>query len=78
MTYLSMLAVVVRVRGENFAELQHFWATRLAVTLLALFSLLCLTRNGWRERHATPSHERGDLWSVSRTLSACYGGGLWL
>jgi hypothetical protein len=74
-TYLPMLALGGLVRGD-----EDFWATRVLSVVLALCSLFCLITSayGYRTRRlASQAGIAGQL-PVSRVLSACYGGGLWL
>ena len=75
-TFLPMLALGGLARGDN-----TFWATRLAGAVLSLSSLasLIVTAYGLAKRSAPglEAHFVAQL-PLSRVLSACYGGGLWL
>ncbi|WP_266168711.1 hypothetical protein [Dyella subtropica] len=75
LAYLPMLALAGLVRGDN-----AFWATRLSGAALAFCSLACLiyTARGYGRR---PVSAQVSLWRqlpLSRVVSACYTGGLWL
>ncbi|HEX7817637.1 hypothetical protein [Dyella sp.] len=74
LAYLPMLAVAALARGDN-----SFWATRLAGAALALAALATLvdTARGLGRRRADLTAELAVL-PVSRVVSACYAGGLWL
>ncbi|WP_147292986.1 hypothetical protein [Dyella psychrodurans] len=73
-TYLPMLGVAGLVRGND-----AFWATRLTGIVLMLCSLSCLiiSANGYRARRLAQAGVTMQI-PLSRVLSACYGGGLWL
>ena len=75
LTYLPMLAVAGLARGDN-----DFWATRLAGGVLALASLATLiyTAQGFGVRRAPDLTRATSHLPVSRVVSACYAGGLWL
>jgi hypothetical protein len=72
LAFLPMLGVAALARGEN-----DFWATRLLGAALAGCSLACLVYGA-----AGVSGERlrahVGLPPVTRVVTACYGGGLWL
>jgi hypothetical protein len=74
-TYLPMLGLGGLVRGDG-----DFWATRLISVLLALGSSICLISSvyGYRKRRCADRGGVAAQLPVSRMLSACYGGGLWL
>lgn len=75
LAYLPMLAVAALARGDN-----DFWATRVAGGTLTLASLAALiyTAHGFGVRRAPElSHATSHL-PISRVVSACYAGGLWL
>jgi len=74
-TYLPMLGVAGMVRGN-----EGFWATRLLSVVLALCSLVCLITSayGYRTRRLANMAGLAAQLPISRLLSACYGGGLWL
>ena len=73
-TYLPMFGLAGLVRGN-----EAFWATRLTAVLLVLCSLSCLiiSANGYRARRLARAGVTMQI-PLSRVLSACYGGGLWL
>lgn len=73
--FLPMLAVAALVRGDN-----DFWATRLAGAILAICSLLALLRtaSAFRARCALGRSAMTSHVPISRVISACYAGGLWL
>lgn len=72
LAFLPMLGVAALARGDN-----DFWATRLLGAALAGCSLACLVYGA-----AGVSGERlraqAGLPPVTRVVTACYGGGLWL
>ncbi|HUB89925.1 MAG TPA: hypothetical protein VMA74_09355 [Dyella sp.] len=74
-TYLPMLGLAGLVRGS-----EDFWATRLISLVLALCSLVCLVTSayGYRTRRLADQAGVAAQLPISRLLSACYGGGLWL
>ncbi|RDS81568.1 hypothetical protein DWU98_10050 [Dyella monticola] len=74
-TYLPMLGVAGMVRGN-----EGFWATRLLSVVLALCSLVCVITSayGYRTRRLANQAGLAAQLPISRLLSACYGGGLWL
>lgn len=74
-TYLPMLGLAGLVRGAN-----DFWATRITSLVLALGSLVCLITSayGYRTRRLADKAGVAVQLPISRVLSACYGGGLWL
>lgn len=74
-TYLPMLGLAGLVRGNN-----DFWATRVISLVLALGSLVCLITSayGYRTRRLADQAGVAAQLPISRLLSACYGGGLWL
>lgn len=73
-TYLPMFGLAGLVRGND-----AFWATRLTAMVLMVCSLSCLiiSANGYRARHLAQAGVTMQI-PLSRVLSACYGGGLWL
>ncbi|KRE97625.1 hypothetical protein ASG87_15340 [Frateuria sp. Soil773] len=75
LTYLPMMAVAGLVRGSN-----DFWATRLAGMALLLCSLGSLTYSAWHYRRqlGEGAQRISSTLPISRVVSACYGGGLWL
>lgn len=75
LAYLPMLAVAALARGDN-----DFWATRLAGGALTLASLATLiyTAHGFGARRAPDLSQATSYLPVSRVVSACYAGGLWL
>lgn len=74
-TYLPMLGLAGLVRGAD-----DFWATRIMSMVLALGSLVCLITSayGYRTRRLADQAGVAVQLPISRVLSACYGGGLWL
>jgi len=74
-TYLPMLGLAGLVRGS-----EEFWATRMISLVLALCSLVCLITSayGYRTRRLADQAGVAAQLPISRLLSACYGGGLWL
>lgn len=74
-TYLPMLGLGGLVRGDG-----GFWATRLISVLLVLGSSICLVSSayGYRKRGRADRAGVTAQLPISRVLSACYGGGLWL
>ncbi|WP_188794010.1 hypothetical protein [Dyella nitratireducens] len=74
-TYLPMLALAGLVRGT-----EDFWTTRVLSLVLALCSLICLITSayGYRTRRLADQAGVAAQLPISRVLSACYGGGLWL
>lgn len=74
-TYLPMLGLAGLVRGAD-----DFWATRITSLVLALGSLVCLITSayGYRTRRLADKAGVAVQLPISRVLSACYGGGLWL
>ncbi|BDU19267.1 hypothetical protein DYGSA30_07240 [Dyella sp. GSA-30] len=75
LAYLPMLAVAALARGDN-----DFWATRLAGAALTLASLAALiyTAHGFGVRRAPELTQATSHLPISRVVSACYAGGLWL
>ena len=75
LAYLPMLAVAALARGDN-----DFWATRLAGAALTLTSLAVLiyTAHGFGVRRAPALTQATSHLPISRVVSACYAGGLWL
>jgi sulfite dehydrogenase (quinone) subunit SoeC len=75
LAYLPMLAVGALARGDN-----DFWATRLAGAALTLASLAALiyTAHGFGVRRAPDLSQATSHLPISRVVSACYAGGLWL
>lgn len=75
LAYLPMLAVAGLARGDN-----DFWVTRLAGGALTLVSLAVLiyTAHGFGARRAPTLAQATSHLPVSRVVSACYAGGLWL
>jgi hypothetical protein len=75
LAYLPMLAVAALARGDN-----DFWATRLAGGALVLASLAALiyTAHGFGTRRAPDLTQATSHLPISRVVSACYAGGLWL
>jgi hypothetical protein len=73
--YLPMLGLAGLVRGT-----EDFWATRIISLVLALGSLACLITSayGYRTRRLADQAGVAVQLPISRVLSACYGGGLWL
>lgn len=73
-TYLPMLALAGLARGD-----EQFWATRLTSVALMLCSMWCLVTSayGYRARHLAQAGVTMQI-PLSRVLSACYGGGLWV
>lgn len=73
--YLPMLGLAGLVRGS-----EAFWATRVISLALALCSLVCLVTSayGYRTRRLADQAGVAAQLPISRLLSACYGGGLWL
>ncbi|GLQ88427.1 hypothetical protein GCM10007898_19960 [Dyella flagellata] len=73
--YMPMLGLAGLVRGEG-----DFWATRIISVVLALCSLGCLITSayGYRTRRLADQAGVAAQLPISRVLSACYGGGLWL
>jgi sulfite dehydrogenase (quinone) subunit SoeC len=73
-TYLPMFGLAGLVRGND-----AFWATRLIGMVLMVCSLACLiiSANGYRTRRLAQAGVTMQI-PLSRVLSACYGGGLWL
>ncbi|RUL75381.1 hypothetical protein [Dyella choica] len=74
-TYLPMLGLAGLARGN-----EAFWATRAVSVVLALGSLGCLITSayGYRTRRLADQAGVAAQLPISRVLSACYGGGLWL
>lgn len=74
-TYLPMLGLAGLVRGTD-----DFWATRIISLVLAMGSLACLITSayGYRTRRLADQAGVAVQLPISRVLSACYGGGLWL
>lgn len=74
-TYLPMLGLAGLVRGA-----EDFWVTRVVSLALALCSLVCLITSayGYRTRRLADQAGVAAQLPISRLLSACYGGGLWL
>jgi hypothetical protein len=74
-TYLPMLGLAGLVRGTD-----DFWATRSISLVLASGSLVCLITSayGYRTRRLADQAGVAVQLPISRVLSACYGGGLWL
>lgn len=68
-TYLPMLGMAGLVRGDN-----QFWATRLSAAGLACCSLACLVY----VMAGAARWPDGRLRILSRVVTACYAGGLWL
>ena len=75
LAYLPMLAVAGLARGDN-----DFWATRLAGAGLALASVATLIHSaqGFGARRAPELTRATSPLPLSRLVSACYAGGLWL
>lgn len=73
-TYLPTLGLAGMVRGS-----EDFWATRLTSVALVLCSMACLISSayGYRARRMAQAGVTMQI-PLSRVLSACYGGGLWL
>ena len=74
-TYLPMLGLAGMVRGN-----EGFWATRLISVALVLCSVACLVSSAYGYRARRMAAQAGVTMQIplSRVLSACYGGGLWL
>jgi hypothetical protein len=74
-TYLPMMALAGLARGN-----EGFWATRLVGIALMICSLSCLISSayGYRARRLAGHAAVAMQLPLSRVLSACYGGGLWL
>jgi hypothetical protein len=74
-TYLPMMALAGLARGN-----EGFWATRLVGIALMICSLSCLISSayGYRARRLAGHTAVAMQLPLSRVLSACYGGGLWL
>jgi hypothetical protein len=74
-TYLPMLALAGLARGN-----EGFWATRLVGIALAICSISCLISSAYGYRIRRLARQAGVAMQLplSRVLSACYGGGLWL